>query len=100
MEERMSVEEVADLLHTAGETHHAVFEITDGADDDWATWYSNWLVNLSRLPELLGATPIRSELTYHLVRLDKEYVQAQPSDRWEDHYARALIQALGQGGAA
>jgi alpha-galactosidase len=93
----MTVEEVAEVLHTAAETHHVVFAITDGADDDWATWYADWLVNRSRLPDLLGGIPVRSELTYHLVRLDKEYTgaQPQPSDRWEDHYARALIEEFG-----
>jgi hypothetical protein len=28
---------VSDLLHEAAETHHQVFRITDGADDDWAS---------------------------------------------------------------
>jgi hypothetical protein len=28
---------VSDLLHEAAETHHRVFRITDGADDDWAS---------------------------------------------------------------
>jgi hypothetical protein len=64
---------VAELLHEAAETHHQVFRITDGADDDWASWYAQWLVTLSELPELLGAKVVRSELTYLLVRLDKEY---------------------------
>jgi hypothetical protein len=91
----MAVEEVAEVLHTAAETHHVVFAISDGVDDDWATWYADWLVNRSRLPELLGAAPVRSELTYHLVRLDREYTQAQPSERWEDHYARALVTEFG-----
>jgi hypothetical protein len=46
---------VSALLHEAAETHHQVFRITDGADDDWASWYADWLVTLSELPELLGA---------------------------------------------
>lgn len=31
---------VGELLHEAAETHHQVFRITDGVDDDWAstTW--------------------------------------------------------------
>ena len=85
---------LGELLHQAAETHHAVFAITQGDDPDWATWYSDWLVNLSPLPELLGAKPVRSELTYLLVALDKEYVQSQPSVRWEDFYASRLMQAL------
>lgn len=37
-------------LHEAAETHHRVFRIVDGADDDWASWYSDWLTTLSDLP--------------------------------------------------
>jgi hypothetical protein len=36
----------------------------------WASWYAQWLVTLSELPEVLGATVVRSELTYMVVRLD------------------------------
>ncbi len=88
------VEKVSELLHEAGETHHSVFRIADGADDDWATWYSDWLLNLSELPEVLGTKPVRSELTYHLVRLDKEFTRDQPEGRWEDYYARELVSHL------
>jgi hypothetical protein len=83
---------VAELLHEAAETHHRVYRITDGADDDWASWYSTWLVTLSELPGLLGAEVIRSELTYLLVRLAKEYAERSPAEPWEDYYARALVE--------
>ncbi len=83
---------IAELLHEAGETHHQVFRITDGADDDWASWYSNWLVNLSELGDLLGTKPVRSELTYMLVRCDREFTENDPGGRWEDHYAAALVE--------
>jgi len=43
------------------------------------------------LPALLGMKPVRSELVYTLVRLDKEYTAAQPSERWENVYARELL---------
>ena len=58
-----TVEQIGDLLHEAGETHHRVFRIVDGADDDWASWYAQWLIDLLELPDLLGARPVRSELT-------------------------------------
>jgi hypothetical protein len=88
---------VAELLHEAAETHHRVYRITDGADDDWASWYSNWLVTLSELPELLGTRVVRSELTYLLVRLDKEYAERSPAEPWEGYYARVLVEHLGEG---
>jgi hypothetical protein len=32
-----TIEQISGLLHEAGETHHRVFRIVDGADDDWAS---------------------------------------------------------------
>jgi hypothetical protein len=81
---------VADLLHEAAETHHIVFRITDGTDPDWASWYSDWLTTLSELPQLLGRSLVRSELTYQLVRLDREFTSEARTERWEEHYAREL----------
>jgi hypothetical protein len=93
------VTKIAQLLHEAGETHHVVYRIVDGADDDWASWYADWLVRLSELPQLLGTTPVRSELVYVLVGLDKEYVDRKPAEAWETYYARAII-GRWQGAAA
>ena len=75
-----------------------MFRITDGADDDWASWYADWLVRLSELPELVGAKVICSELTYMLVNLDKEYAGRHLDERWED-YARELIRHFSQADA-
>ena len=86
---------VSHLLHEAAETHHVVYRIVDGADDDWATWYSDWLVRLSELPRVLGRTPIRSELTSALVELDRDYRAGAADERWEDHYARDLLARFG-----
>src|SRR5438034_7790545 len=85
---------VSELLHQAAETHHGVFVISDGEDSDWATWYSDWLVNLSALPQLLGTRPARSELTYLLVGLDKEYVATGPTMAWEDFYAQRIVESF------
>ena len=81
---------IAGLLHEAGETHHRVFRITDGSDDDWASWYAEWLTTLSELPSLLGRPPVRSELTYLLVKLDKDFTAQKRDQRWEDFYAQEI----------
>jgi hypothetical protein len=86
---------IAELLHEAGETHHVVYRIVDGDDPDWASWYADWLIELSELPELLGARPVRSHLVYELVSLDREYTSAGPDERWEDWYAERLLERLG-----
>ncbi len=89
------IERISELLREAGETHHQVFRITDGTDADWASWYSDWLVNLSELSDLLGRKPVRSELTYMLVRLDKEYAEQAPGEPWPQWYATRLANSLG-----
>jgi hypothetical protein len=86
------IHEVTQLLHQAAETHHVVFAISDGDDPDWASWYADWLLNLSALPRILGTRPVRSELTWMLVGLDKEFTREQPSGAWEEFYAQKLVQ--------
>jgi hypothetical protein len=93
MDERLR--KISNLLHEAAETHHIVYRITDGADDDWASWYSDWLIRLSELPDLLRRTPVRSELVSLLVALDREYGEASQDERWEDFYARELLARAG-----
>jgi hypothetical protein len=78
-----TVEQISSLLHKPGETHHRVFRIVDGADNDWASWYADWLISLSELPALPGVRPVRGELVYLLVSVDKEYTAGQPGEPWE-----------------
>ncbi|MBM3672272.1 MAG: hypothetical protein FJW86_08870 [Actinobacteria bacterium] len=85
-------EKIAALLHEAGETHHQVYRIVDGEDPDWASRYADWLLNLSELPDLLGRPPVRSELVFRLVGLDKEYAAANPDEPWPDYYATRLVE--------
>ncbi|HVN68943.1 MAG TPA: hypothetical protein VMU38_04750 [Candidatus Binatia bacterium] len=89
------VDRVASLLHQAGEVHHTVFADTDGSDDDWATFYSDWLLRHSDLSQLLGKAPVRSHLTRSLVDLDEEFAKQRPPERWETWYAQRLIARYG-----
>jgi hypothetical protein len=85
---------LAELLHEAAETHHVVYRITDGDDPDWASWYAEWLLDLSELPQLLGSLPVRSHLVHALVQLDRDYLAEAPDERWEDWYAERLADRL------
>ncbi len=81
---------VAALLEEAAEVHHSVFRITDGTDEDWASWYADWLVELSELPGLLGVAPVRSHLVHALVQCDCDYEAAKSGEPWPLFYAREL----------
>jgi hypothetical protein len=88
----MSAGRIAELLSEVADLHHRVYRITDGEDPDWASWYANWLVDLSELPELLGRRPTRSELVYLLVLAEREFGEQQSPERWEQYYARRLTE--------
>jgi hypothetical protein len=83
---------IAALLQQVGEVHHTVFADTSGADDDWATFYSDWLLTHSEMPKLLGRRPVRSHLTRDLVECDEQYTAAGTSDPWNAWYAARLLQ--------
>jgi len=91
------IDELAALLQEAAETHHHVYRITDGTDDDWASWYSDWLLNLSELEQLLGARPVRSHLVHALVQLDRDQASTDGDEPWPDYYARHLRAEFGAG---
>jgi hypothetical protein len=88
---------IAQLLHQVGETHHIVFADTDGNDDDWATFYSDWLLAHSDLPKILGRRPVRSHLTRDLVELDEQYTKNAPAQPWPAWYAERLMMRYGAG---
>ena len=86
------LDRIAALLSEVSETHHTVYRITDGDDPDWASFYADWLVRLSELGDLLGTTPVRSELTYMLVHLGKEYDEQGLDEPWPRWYADRLAE--------
>jgi hypothetical protein len=93
MEER--AQRVAALLHEAGEVHHVVYRITDGADDDWAWFYADWLTRLTELGDVLGSVPPRSHLVHELVECERAYGEASPEEPWESWYANRVVARFG-----
>jgi hypothetical protein len=87
---------IAALLREAGETHHLVYRIVDGDDPDWASWYADWLLNLSELPQILETKPVRSELVWLLVTLDKQYTEASPDVAWPQWYSTRILEHFGE----
>ena len=86
---------LSELLHEAAETHHVVYRIVDGDDPDWASWYADWLIEHSELPQILGKRPVRSELVWLLVQLDKDFTQDAPDASWPQWYAQRVLTDLG-----
>jgi hypothetical protein len=87
-----NVQAVAALLREAGDVHHAVYRIRDGDDPDWASWYADWLLELSELPEVLGTRPVRSHLVHALIEAERDYAEQAPGESWQDWYAARLVE--------
>src|SRR5437764_266778 len=97
MDER--TQRVSDLLHEAGEVHHVFYRVTDGADDDWAAFYADWLIDHSELPDTLGGAPTRRHLVHELVESERAFAEKAPATtRWQDFYAERIIGRLAQTG--
>jgi hypothetical protein len=84
-----TIKQISALLNEASETHHTVYRITDGEDADWASWYTDWLLEHSELPDLLGGAPVRSHLVAELVALEDDVGTDQG---WEDGYAERVVE--------
>lgn len=76
------------LLEQAATAHHEAYAATDGDDPEWPLWYASYLVDRLRAQTDFAAT--RSELVYWLVRLDREYAEADSAIPWTRFYAVPL----------
>jgi hypothetical protein len=84
-----TTKQISALLNEVSETHHTVYRITDGEDADWASWYTDWLLDHSELPDLLGSAPVRSQLVAELVALERD---VGTDKGWEDGYAERVVE--------
>jgi hypothetical protein len=71
-----------------------------GVDDDWASWYATWLLELSELSDLLTFRPVRSHVVHALVQLDRDSQGSDGDEPWPEYYARRLPEMLGPPAAA
>ena len=75
-------EQLEELFHDTAEAHHVAFQATDGADDDWAIWYAEYLMDHG-IGTLLEAKFIKSDLIYMLLRAAREQAVEAPGSKWE-----------------
>jgi hypothetical protein len=89
-EKRQLKEKVAALLHQTAEDHHVAYKETDGVDPDWSIWYAGHLLEKG-FDKMLDATPLKSDLIYLLVLVDKQQMSEAPGARWENYYADFFV---------
>lgn len=77
-------------LHQAAETHHQVFAISDGEDPDLASWYADWVVNLSPLAELLGSKTCAQRAYVH-ARRARQGIRSDAAERALGAFLRGSI---------
>ena len=90
MPQEALIDSLAKLFHQTAEDHHVAYKDTDGVDPDWSIWYAGHLLEKG-FDTTLGATLLRSDLIYLLVRVDKEQMSEAPGAAWERYYAEFFI---------
>ncbi len=78
------------LLERTGHAHHEAFIQKDGADDDWALWYADYLQQ--PLSQLLGTELSRTTIVRCLVHLDEEAAAGRIAGDWKRGYAEHLVE--------
>ena len=91
MDPTITLEELSSLLDETGKAHHRAFARSDGYDPEWASWYAPMLQ--AGIGDRLGRTITRSELTYLLIRAEREHAAAADGSPWPDFYARVILEA-------
>ncbi len=84
-----AIQALANLFMETGEAHHQAYIETDGADEDWAIWYADYLHG--KLPDHIGVTLAKSEIVYLLMLLSYEQPMNAPSGNWRVYYAEDLL---------
>lgn len=82
--------EIADLLRQTGRAHHRAFISTDGGEPEWAIWYAGYLQ--AHLGDRFGTVLSRSELTYRLIKAEKEHVRFGGGTPCPEFYAPILVE--------
>jgi hypothetical protein len=77
------------LFREAGSSHHQAFLATNGDDPEWPLWYAEFL--LKSLNSFLGTHLTKSELVYHLVKVEKDRSKDRAATDWPTYYARYFI---------
>lgn len=85
---------IAALLQETAHAHHQAYIETDGDDPEWPLWYAEHLQD--KLGRLLNHPLSRSELTYHIIRLDKAFTSQAHKLPWYDYYAQELVKEYSQ----
>ena len=84
-----TTEQLPDLFREAGRAHHKAFISTNGEDPEWPIWYAEFLV--SSLNSRLGTSLTKSELVYHLVKVEKDRSQDRSGPDWPAYYTRYFM---------
>ncbi len=86
------------LFKETGQAHHEAFLSTNGADENWPTWYASYLQG--PLNVLFGVMIEKETLKDLLIEFDKKHTMnitntLSSHTQWADYYARLFLEHYG-----
>lgn len=89
MAQQISQSELAQLITAAGQAHHAAYIESDGVDPDWPMYSAGYLE--AHVGDRLGRRASRSELTFLLVKAQREHDALDDVSPFDAYYASVLL---------
>jgi hypothetical protein len=90
MNTRLLFIHLTQLFKEAGQAHHQAFLGANGADENWAAWYAEYLQG--PLNFLFGVMISKEDLTEMLTAFDKKHQMDTSNTLWADYYARLFLE--------
>lgn len=84
-----NIQAIINLLQETGQAHHQAFIEVNGADDDWAIWYAEYL--FGKLNDKLNTSLTRAQIVVLLVEFDQQFKATNPDTHWTRFYATELV---------
>jgi sugar/nucleoside kinase (ribokinase family) len=81
------------LFKETGHAHHQAFLATNGADENWPSWYAAYLQG--SLNVLFGVMIQKDELREMLVEFDKRHRMDTSHTEWAEYYAKLFLEHYG-----
>ena len=87
---------IADLLSQASTAHHHYeqTELKGVYDQDWATWYAQYVVTHG-LEQFIGTQVPTDRLSRLLAQSTESHKQEKSEKSWADYTAQRIVDALG-----
>ncbi|HUX80943.1 MAG TPA: hypothetical protein VMV38_01315 [Candidatus Paceibacterota bacterium] len=84
-------EQLVTLLSTISEQHHTAFQVTNGEDVQWPSWYAKQFLTHLDIVSQLRHPLTQDDLADMLSKFDITFREKKIESSWQQYYAEQLL---------